>query len=259
MQKVSQEWKDAQRLIVVPPSQIEISVGVGDPDAQSKAVCSDNGHEEFSDVQVVTDASRKTPVKYATLEPGLWVLDGTYRLLKSEVAPAYYTITASVYPTGGGTITGAGRILEGTEITLTAVPEDGYSFIVWQENGETVSTDTKYTFTVEKNRNLTAVFEVNIIPEYTFTVNTTDISLSSLLKASKLTVAGQVINQAEVKITTQQTTAEIKFILTKTLSIARYMSVNGVYIGYVKQIGDSISTTIPVTDGMVISIEFTRE
>lgn len=99
MQTVSQAWKDAQRQTIVPLSFLEIAIGVGDPEAQAGAVCSDNGHEAFSQVQGVTDEARKSPVKYATLEPGLWPLDGTRRLVDGDAPPP-----------GQAGVIGAGRI-----------------------------------------------------------------------------------------------------------------------------------------------------
>ena len=82
MQEVSEAWKAAQRQTLVPPSFVEIDIGVGDPEAQISAEASDNGHEPFSDVQGVTAESEKHPPKYATLEPDLWRLDGTFRILE---------------------------------------------------------------------------------------------------------------------------------------------------------------------------------
>lgn len=87
MQEVSQAWKDAQRRTLVPPSFVEIDIGVGDPEAQSGAEVSDNGHEGFSDSQGVILETEKAPPKYATLEPNLWRLDGTFRILESGIAP----------------------------------------------------------------------------------------------------------------------------------------------------------------------------
>lgn len=84
MQNVSQKWKDVQRKTLVPESFVEILINVGDPDAQADASTSDNGHEFFSNVEQTIDELEKNPIKYATMEPWLWILDGTYRILGEE-------------------------------------------------------------------------------------------------------------------------------------------------------------------------------
>jgi len=82
-----------------------------------------------------------------------------------DSAPAVrtYTITASIDPSGAGTVTGAGQYKEGESVTIRAVPGDGYKFTGWRENGAVVSTSAAYTFTVTKDRSLTAVFAVDIV------------------------------------------------------------------------------------------------
>lgn len=69
-----------------------------------------------------------------------------------------YTITATIDPSGSGTVTGAGQYPEGATVTLMASAGDGYKFSGWQEGGLTVSTGATYTFTAEADRTLTAQF-----------------------------------------------------------------------------------------------------
>lgn len=79
MQAVSQAWKDNQRQNLVSESFIEISMRVGDPLAQASAELADNGHESIANpLDIIADTA--APVKYASLEPGLWILDGTFKL-----------------------------------------------------------------------------------------------------------------------------------------------------------------------------------
>lgn len=80
MQPVSQEWKTAQRQTLVPESFVNITMKVGDPDAQADASLSDNGHAYIANTPDVL-AQTADPVKYATAEPFLWVLDGTFRIV----------------------------------------------------------------------------------------------------------------------------------------------------------------------------------
>lgn len=83
--------------------------------------------------------------------------DQTLTALFEEIP--VYTITASIDPEGGGTITGAGQYREGATVTLTATVNDGYKFSGWQENGAAVSADNPYNFTATGNRALVAACE----------------------------------------------------------------------------------------------------
>ena len=71
-----------------------------------------------------------------------------------------YTVSVSIDPAGSGTVSGAGSYREGQTVTITAEPGDGYKFVAWQENGEIVSEEESYTFTVSGDRTLVAAFEV---------------------------------------------------------------------------------------------------
>ena len=81
-----------------------------------------------------------------------------------------YVITAEVNPAESGTITGAGTYYQGTTATLVATPVTGYHFVNWTENGDAVSTDATYSFTVTGARTLVANFEINSY-EITVSVN----------------------------------------------------------------------------------------
>ena len=70
-----------------------------------------------------------------------------------------YTINASANPVEGGTVSGGGEFQFGQTCTLTAITNSGYIFNNWTENGEVVSTENPYTFTVTGNRELVANFE----------------------------------------------------------------------------------------------------
>ena len=96
------------------------------------------------------------------------VLFGCYKESSNVVAPIYfykassttqsYHITATANPTAGGTLTGGGYFQSGETCTVTATANYGYIFANWTENGEVVSTDETYTFTVTGNRSLVANF-----------------------------------------------------------------------------------------------------
>ena len=67
-------------------------------------------------------------------------------------------ITVAAHPNNGGTVTGAGTFFFSQSCTVTATPNEGYVFLNWMEDGEVVSSDATYTFTVEGSRNLVAHF-----------------------------------------------------------------------------------------------------
>ena len=71
-----------------------------------------------------------------------------------------FTITANANPTDAGTITGGGTYDYGQNCTLSATANEGYNFVNWTENGNVVSTNASYSFTVTSNRTLIANFEL---------------------------------------------------------------------------------------------------
>lgn len=81
-----------------------------------------------------------------------------------------YNITVSANPTIGGTVTGGGSYDQGQQCTVSAMANAGYTFTNWTENGNVVSTQANYTFTVNANRTLVANFQA--MPQnYTITVS----------------------------------------------------------------------------------------
>ena len=92
---------------------------------------------------------------------------------KANISCTYtdYVISATANPTNGGTVTGAGNYSYGESITLQATPNAGYTFDNWTENGNEVSSNASYTFTVTGNRNLVANFSLIPLPTYTVTVS----------------------------------------------------------------------------------------
>ena len=75
--------------------------------------------------------------------------------------PDEYSIIVSANPSNGGTVTGGGTYQQGQNCTVTATPANGYTFLRWTENGNQVSTNASYTFTVTANRHLVANFQTH--------------------------------------------------------------------------------------------------
>lgn len=81
-------------------------------------------------------------------------------LVTVQEAPATtYSISISVSPTEGGTVSGSGQYEEGVTATVTAVANEGFRFLEWTEAGTQISTEASLTFTVTNDRTLTAIFE----------------------------------------------------------------------------------------------------
>lgn len=81
-----------------------------------------------------------------------------------------FTIDVAANPIEGGSVTGGGTYTEGASCTVSATANTNYTFTNWTENGNVVSTNASYTFTVNSNRNLVANFTY-VPPTYTVSVS----------------------------------------------------------------------------------------
>ena len=63
----------------------------------------------------------------------------------------------------GGTVSGGGSFDIGESVTVVATPASGFDFVRWAYNGtnETASTSASYTFTVNQQTDLVAIFEIH--------------------------------------------------------------------------------------------------
>ena len=98
----------------------------------------------------------------------VYEMDSYYRSYGFTVRPVSplppvpsFIIDATANPSEGGEVSGGGTCPVGAECTLTATPNEGYTFTNWTENGDVVSTDATYTFTVNTNRTLVANFDLD--------------------------------------------------------------------------------------------------
>lgn len=72
---------------------------------------------------------------------------------------ATLTVTLVVDPVDGGSVAGGGDYLYGETAVLAAVPEEGYAFKRWADLSDVeVSVENPYSFTVEENITLKAMF-----------------------------------------------------------------------------------------------------
>jgi len=81
-----------------------------------------------------------------------------------------FTITASADPAEGGSVTGGGNYNQGEECTLTATPNNGYTFVNWTKNGSSVSEEQSFSFAVTENASYVAHF-THSVNGYTISVS----------------------------------------------------------------------------------------
>ncbi len=80
-------------------------------------------------------------------------------ILFSGCAPAEYEIKTEIEPQGGGETAGSGIYQEGDEVTVEAEPAENLEFVAWEIEGEALSAEKSHTFTAERDKTLTAIFE----------------------------------------------------------------------------------------------------
>ena len=78
---------------------------------------------------------------------------------KQQAGLRHYNVSVLASPSAAGEVTGAGRYVEGTDVTVTATASEGYRFLRWTENNVEVSTDATFSFNVTRQRSLVAVFQ----------------------------------------------------------------------------------------------------
>ncbi len=84
MQTVSEKWKENHTKTLLPESFVEITFSITDPDAFEDGSASDNGSVNFSNTAQIANEVDKNIVSYATLEPNLWLLDGSKKVLPTS-------------------------------------------------------------------------------------------------------------------------------------------------------------------------------
>ncbi len=85
------------------------------------------------------------------------------RNLTAKFKEETYAVNATPVPQNGGTITGTGNYNYGDEVTLSAIPNSGWYFVNWQENGDIVSTERTISFNVDSDRNFLANFSDQVL------------------------------------------------------------------------------------------------
>ncbi|HEY9219950.1 MAG TPA: ice-binding family protein [Lutibacter sp.] len=87
------------------------------------------------------------------------------------IPPAQFSVNASALPVAGGSTTGSGSYDTGSNVTVTATANNGYTFVNWTLAGVQVSTNANYTFVLNANKTLVANFTENA-----YTLNVTAVN-----------------------------------------------------------------------------------
>lgn len=82
MENVSQAWKEAHLLDLLPENFVKITYRVTEPGLNDTYRTETNGEAVYSDISDLSNADGM--YRYATLEPGIWMLDGSCYLLPDK-------------------------------------------------------------------------------------------------------------------------------------------------------------------------------
>lgn len=116
-----------------------------------------------------------------------FTVTGSINLVANFSQLQRYTVSVSAGPPAGGSVFGGGTDQGGSQVTVSAVPNIGWSFVDWTEGGSKVSTNLKYTFTVENNLSLVANFLENFQPPTARTLAVNDVADDSAQLDASLT------------------------------------------------------------------------
>jgi hypothetical protein len=131
-----------------------------------------------------------------------------------------------------GTLTGAGTYAEGTVVTLTATPNEGYDFVVWMVGNDTVCTTREYTFTLVSDTTVTAVFVA--LPVYYTVTGVANDSTMGTVYGSRTCEAGETVTltaQAKngyhfVRWSNGHAEPTISFTVTGDITLTAYFEAN---------------------------------
>lgn len=106
--------------------------------------------------------------------------------------------SARVFVTAGngGSVAGAGVFQIGQNVTVTATPAEGFSFVGWYSNGsnELVSNNAQYTFALQGTADLVARFRDNSAPsQFVITLTSESAAYASLNPADGIVSPGDAI------------------------------------------------------------------
>ena len=162
------DWNPTARRATLTRGSDTIIITVG------SNIFTTNGVSHTLDVQAQTIGGRTMLPLRLVLESVGYTLDwtpATSTVTITSQAPQQVTISTSVSPSTGGTVTGGGNVNHGSNVTLQATPHSGWAFSGWYEGNVRVSTNAIWTFSATANRTLQARF--NQVQQWSITTTTT--------------------------------------------------------------------------------------
>ena len=172
-------YTGAAWVFVQPPSVAEVVPAGGPPSGGTAVTITGTGFIDatavnFGSASAASFAINSGTSITATSPAGTGAVDVTVTspVGVSTTSPAgqytyFYTIAVSAAPAADGTVEGGGDYTAGSVQTVTAVPNSGYAFVNWTQNGAVVSTSPSYTFTLNSSVSLVANFSIG---DYTISV-----------------------------------------------------------------------------------------
>ena len=131
---------------------------------------------DYADNVYAVSYTKEKLVAYATPHDAYKVVSTPAMSKYGFTLTEKYTVTASANDATMGTVSGADVYVKGAKATLTATANEGYKFVNWTINGETV-TDNPITVTV--NSDVTAVANFAVI-QHTVTATVNDPAMGSV-------------------------------------------------------------------------------
>jgi len=143
---------------------------MGTLSAISEYLTINNIEASLGDVAVYEQAYADFSVTLSTSANNAFPMPCTLNLVDaegqtSEFGFSLYNITATSNPQNAGILVGAGTYGTGTAVTLSAISDDGHTFISWKKDNSVVSY-TDYNFAVSENADYVANFNAisNVVP-----------------------------------------------------------------------------------------------
>lgn len=136
-------------------SQSGTEYGLGD-----SVTVTANAVDSYNFIGWFTDPSAEDPVS-TDQSYTFTITEDTPAALTAKFA-ATYQLDLTVSPEGTGSVTGAGAFPGGSVVTIGASPEKDWRFSGWYDAaipGKIISTNPEYSFNLDENRTLGALFE----------------------------------------------------------------------------------------------------